>query len=191
MDLLFGKFEEGIAAGAAQGDRLLLGVLRRMVESDRQVSFVAVFKCRRRPGLRQRTSAFCSSRSNPKGISCWLIIGMLQGCCSDCVRPSCGAEHEWEMLEYAASTLHISTVDGACFTIGPADGPCAAAAVAPGAGRFTGAARKGRPYQDLCRGAVPIRHWAAAAAPLGARVRLRFVDNTCGCLLPNSSPKPA
>ena len=39
VDLLFGKFEEGMAAaGGGGGDRLLIGVLRRMVDSDKQVT---------------------------------------------------------------------------------------------------------------------------------------------------------
>ena len=41
VDLLFGKFEEGMAAaGSGGGDRLLIGVLRRMVDSDKQVIFL-------------------------------------------------------------------------------------------------------------------------------------------------------
>lgn len=39
MDLLFGKFEEGVTRGSgAGGDHMLIGVLRRMVESDKQAS---------------------------------------------------------------------------------------------------------------------------------------------------------
>lgn len=41
VDLLFGKFEEGMAAaggGGGGGDRLLISVLRRMVDSDKQVT---------------------------------------------------------------------------------------------------------------------------------------------------------
>jgi hypothetical protein len=182
VDLLFGKFEEGMAAagggGGAGGDRLLIGVLRRTVDSDKQVTprrcklsfcvrgFTAV-------GLRFTARVCCmSSRFCVSSLKC--IPG---------VRRKGTAAIKWPPLKHNdghTGSLHWLAVglwwvcspstrlsgNGQLLSLckseaarvcptGPPDGPCAAAAVAARTGGAPANVDR-RPQQGLYRRAVPL-----------------------------------